>query len=284
MKLLQVLQRATSFLERAHVARPRLEAELLLAHGLGIRRIDLYLQFERPLAEGELTLLRDLLSRRAAGCPTAYLVGNREFYGITIGVATGVLIPRPETEQLVEIGLARLSALGRPSRAADLGTGSGCLALALASGRPDLTVDAVDISEIAVKQARENVERLGVGDRVTVAQGSWAEPLRRRPQYDLIVSNPPYVTSEELQELDRTVRDFEPKLGLDGGSDGLAAYRDLSLSLGSCVGPGTTVLLEGDPRRLPAVREIFLSAWPDSIPALHQDLSHRDRVLEIILK
>jgi len=253
----------------------------LVSDALGLSRLELYLQFDRPLAEADLAPIRPILRRRAEGEPVAYLLGHKEFCGLSLGVGRGVLIPRPESELLVEVSRLRLAPRGGPLRAADLGTGSGCLAVALAVGCDGLRVDAVDISPSAVDQARENAQRAGVADRVEVMQGSWAEPLWSNGHYDLIVSNPPYVTTTELGQLDRTVRDFEPSDALDGGPDGLAAYRGLISSIGGCLGPETILLLEGDPRRLGAVERLCLDAWPGASTTFHQDLSRRDRVLEV---
>jgi release factor glutamine methyltransferase len=177
LSVLEVLRRSTEYLGQGRSDSPRLEAEILLAHVLGLRRIDLYLQFDRPLAEAELTHARLLLKRRSSGAPVAYLVGEREFYGLAFAVRPGVLIPRPESELLVEIGLRRLG--GGPGRTscADLGTGSGALGVTIASSVPWVRVDAVDVAEVAVEVARDNARRLGVSDRFTVLQGSWARAV-----------------------------------------------------------------------------------------------------------
>ena len=283
LTVLQVLRRSTEYLGRSRSNSPRLEAELLLAHALGLGRIDLYLQFDRPLDEPEIDLARSLLKRRSRGTPIAYLVGEREFYGLALAVRPGVLIPRPESELLVEIGLRRLEEDQRPSSCADLGTGSGALGVALASLAPSVRVEAVDLAEVAVEVARDNARRLGVSDRFTAVQGSWRDALRGRGPYDLIVSNPPYLTDGELRDSDRGVRDFEPALALAGGPDGLTAYRELITALSALAAPGTTVLLEVDPRRAAAVAAMCLQAWPGCTLRTHRDLSGKDRVVEASL-
>jgi release factor glutamine methyltransferase len=281
--LLQVLRGSAAYLGRAGIQHSRLEAEILMGHVLQLERIDLYLQFDLPLADPDLRSLRSMLRRRAGGTPVAYLVGERHFFGLRLAIREGVLIPRPESELLVELALARLAAQDRHSLTADLGTGSGCLGIAIAVGAPGARVDAVDLSEIAVEVARSNVSRLGVGDRVTLFQGSWGEPLAGRGPYDLIVSNPPYVTSSELAALDSGVRDFEPKLALDAGGDGLAPYRELMAELPRLAAPRATILLEVDPNRAGGVAGLAAQAWPGVAPRVHRDLSGRDRVVEVRL-
>lgn len=283
LTLLEVLRGSAAYLARAGVQRHRLEAEILMAHILGLARLDLYLQFERPLREPELTDLRSLLKRRARGAPVAYLIGEREFFGLHFSVREGVLIPRPESELVVELALAHLAARDGPILGADLGTGSGCLGIAIAVRTPSARVDAVDISETAVQVARSNSVQLGVSDRVKVIQGWWGRPLDGRGPYDLIVSNPPYVTSAELVALDPGVRDFEPKLALNAGRDGLAPYRELLVELPKLAAPGATVLLEVDPRRAAAIASLAAQIWPSAEPTLHRDLSGRERVLEVDL-
>jgi release factor glutamine methyltransferase len=283
MTLLEVLRGSTDYLARSGVRPARLEAEILLAHSLGLGRLDLYLQFERPLTEPELSDLRSLLRRRARGKPVAYLTGEREFFGIRFSTREGVLIPRPESELLVELALARLAARAGPIVGADLGTGSGCLAIAIAVRAPSVRLDAVDISETAVQVARSNVAQLGVSDRVTVIQGSWGQPLEGRGPYDLIVGNPPYVTTAELMALEPGVRDFEPRLALDAGRDGLVPYRELLVELPKLAALEATVLLEVDPRRAGAVAKLASESWPSAEPKLHCDLSGRERVLEVRL-
>jgi release factor glutamine methyltransferase len=283
MTLLEILRGSTDYLARSGVQPPRLEAEVLLAHVLGLARLDLYLQFERPLTESELADLRSLLRHRARGTPLAYLTGEREFFGLSFSLKEGVLIPRPESELVVELALGRLAARPGPILGADLGTGSGCLAIAIAVGAPLARIDAVDISETAVQVASDNAARLGVSDRVTVIQGWWGQPLEGRGPYHLIVSNPPYVTSAELTALDPGVRDFEPGLALDAGRDGLVPYRDLLVELPKLAAPDATLLLEVDPRRAASVAKLASESWPSAEPKLHRDLSGRERVLEVTL-
>jgi release factor glutamine methyltransferase len=279
--LVEILRRSTEHLTAVNMPTPRLDSELILAHVLGLSRIDLYLQFDRPLLESELQPVRDLLRRRAAGCPVAYLVGQREFHSLTFTVAAGVLIPRPESELLVDLGAALVD--GRPARVLDLGCGSGCVGLAVARAAPAAQVDLVDLGEKAVEISRRNASAVGVEDRVAVLQGSWVGPVVGRGAYDLVLSNPPYVTTAEWEELDRGVKDFEPRLALDGGPDGLSSYREILAVLPQVVAPGAAVLLEGDPRRLSQVAELARAAWPTAQTAIRRDLSGKDRVLEVLV-
>jgi len=275
--VLPILQASTRYLASHRGDSPRLDAELLLAMALGVDRLQLYLQFDRPLTGAELKRLRPLLRQRAAGTPMSYLLGSREFYGLKFAVGPGVLIPRPDTELVVELALKRTGANIR--RSADLGCGSGSLGLALAHARPKLQLDLVDISPQATRQAVQNAAELGLADRVSVFQGSWAEPLGARGPYELVVSNPPYVTAQEWAELAPTVRDHEPRLALDGGPDGLSSYRELLPTLGPIVRSGTILVMEGDPRRLPTVADLCTQQWPAGRPELHRDLSGRERVI-----
>lgn len=281
LALLEVLRRTTDHLRRHGSPTPRLDAELLLAQVLDLGRIDLYLQFERPLVEEELARLRPLLAERARGRPVSLILGRKEFYGLTFEVTPATLVPRPESELLIELGLEELS--GEPGQVADLGCGSGCLGLALAHGDPLIEVDLVDIEPAALEVAGRNAARLGVGDRVHLLQGSWAEPLAGRGPYRLVVANPPYLTTEEWQQLEPGVRDYEPRSALDGGPDGLGAYRALLSELAGIAAPRALLLLEGDFRRLNEVAGLAKNIWPSVEVRIHPDLTGRDRVLSVRL-
>ncbi len=280
--LLEIVRRSATYLGGHGVANPRLEAELLIGHCLNLSRLELYLQFDRPLQEVELSAIRPVLHRRAAGAPLAHISGRREFYGLDFEVGQSVLIPRPETELLVELALQAVAG-PLPTRIADLGCGSGCLGIAIAHHRPGALVDLVDLSEDAATIARRNVAHHGLQDRVRVWVGNWAEPLSGRGPYDLIVSNPPYVTGSEWAELDPGVRGHEPRLALLGGEDGLMSYRQLLPQAARVLRPHGVVLLECDQRRISAVRGLARDAWPAALTGVHRDLSGRERVLEVRL-
>jgi release factor glutamine methyltransferase len=281
LSLGEVLRRSTTYLAQANLPTPRLDAELLMAHSLGLIRLDLYIQFERPLEEAQLSQLRELLRERVRGCPVAYLLGQKEFFGLPFTVGPGVLIPRPETELLVQLGLERMGS--SPGLGADLGCGSGCVGIAMLSNAPGLQMDAVDIEPAAVELTRLNAAANQVADRLAVFQGDWTVPLEGRGPYQLVVSNPPYVSSQECGELESTVRDFEPRTSLDGGADGLQAYRRLLPGIAAIVAPGATVLLEGDSRRMELLLELCRSQWPQAELSSHRDLAGHERVLKVQL-
>ena len=283
LALVEVLRRSAAYLASAGVSTPRLEAELLLSHALAISRLDLYLQFERPLTQAELVPVRSLLRGRAAGRPLAYLVGEKEFFGLPFTVSEAVLVPRPETELLVELAIKRAAEMGLGIKALDLGCGSGCVGISLAARVAGIAVDAVDSEADAVAVAELNVGRHQLTHRVHIHQGSWADPVRECGPYHLVLSNPPYLTTEEWRQSDPSVREFEPRAALDGGADGLACYRDLIPAVLSVAAQGVTVLLECDPRRISGVAETCRLAWPTAKLTVHPDLRGRERVLEVSL-
>jgi release factor glutamine methyltransferase len=277
--LIDVLRLSTTYLGDHGSTSARLDSELLCAQALGLRRIDLYLQFDRPLDAGELTSIRELVRRRGKGEPVAYITGSREFYGRSFRVTPDVLVPRPDTETLVQHAVAFLRArTGAALRVADLGTGSGCIAITLAAEVPEASVTATDISPAALEVARANAEALGV--EVTLVECSWADSLAGG--FDLIVSNPPYVTTDELGDVDRDVRDFEPRGALLGGDDGLDAYRALLGSVRDHV-TAARVMVEVDPRHAGAVAALDDETFPGSTASPVSDLTGRTRVLDIQL-
>ncbi len=235
---LKLLAWTQDFFAKKGVDAPRLTAEVLLAHALSCDRVRLYLDFEKPLGDPELARYRELVRRRAEGEPTAYLVGKREFFGRPFRVDARVLVPRPETELLVE---AALSALPADGRALDLCTGSGCVAVSLALGRPGARVVATDVSEDALAVARENAAVLGAV--VEFATGDLWAAVHGGERFDVIASNPPYIPANELPGLSREVR-REPCIALDGGPDGLAHLRRIVEGAPSRLRPGGTLCLE----------------------------------------
>jgi release factor glutamine methyltransferase len=220
-----VLRWATDDFRGRGIDRPRLDAEVLLAHALGTTRMQLVIDAKRPLEPEELARFRDLVKRRRAREPVAYLVGVREFYGRQFRVDRRVLVPRPDTETLVDVALARTEARSLSMRALDLCTGSGCVAITLSRQRPTARVHATDLSADALAVARENALRLGAYT-VSFSLGDLfaALPAGAGP-FDVIVANPPYIATAEVEALDRDIKDFEPRQALDGGADGLAVIR-----------------------------------------------------------
>jgi release factor glutamine methyltransferase len=202
---------------------PRLDAEVLLAHALGATRVQLVIDGKRPLLPEELARFRDLVKRRRAREPIAYIVGQREFYGRVFRVDARVLVPRPDTETLVEVALARTRACSMSMRALDLCTGGGCVAITLGRERPTASVTAVDVSDGALAVARANAMRLGAYN-VALLRGDLFEGLEGRT-FDVVTANPPYVPSAEIAALAPDIREHEPRLALDGGADGLDLVR-----------------------------------------------------------
>jgi release factor glutamine methyltransferase len=219
--VLEVIQSTTEYFRKNGVESPRLNIEHLLAHVLGKKRMDLYLEFDRPLGERELAPLRELVRRRASGEPLQHLLGTVEFLGHTFKSDARALVPRPETEQLCEMLLQSPA----PKRVIDIGTGSGCIALSLALGWPEAQVEGVDISEDALSLARENAAQVGLSDRVRFHRSDLLSAVEGTA--DLIVANLPYIATEEIAGLSAEVQ-RDPHLALDGGPDGLRLIERLA--------------------------------------------------------
>jgi release factor glutamine methyltransferase len=218
---LKVLDWTKEFLLSRGIDNARLEAEWLLCAATGLDRVGLYLNFEKPLNDDELSAYRVLVARRGRREPLQHILGTQEFCGLDFEVTPAVLIPRHDTETLVNESLARMS---RAQSILDIGTGSGCIAVALAQSMPGTFVTAVDISEAALVVARRNADRNAVA--IEFLQGSLFEPVVGR-HFDLIISNPPYIPSSDIETLQPEVRDYDPRGALDGGFDGLELYRRL---------------------------------------------------------
>ena len=255
----------------------RLEVQILLAHVLSCPRIELVARSDEvPEAKTRATF-RELVTRRAAGWPVAYLTGEREFYLLKFDVSPAVLIPRPETETLVQEALTRLK--GRPAPAVlDLGTGSGCVAVSIAHQNKAGRVTAVDVSPDAAAVARRNAARHGVADRLTVLVGDLFTPLPPGSAFDLVVSNPPYVTTKEWESLPIDVREHEPRGALDGGPDGLAFYRRIAAGAAAVLKPDGAVMVEIGANQEDAVRAVFAEKGFTTGPAV-KDLARRPRVV-----
>lgn len=215
----EIKERSENFFNEKSIPNAKLDTDILIAHSLGIKRLDIYLDLDRPLTEAQLTDLRSLVKRRASREPLQYIIGNTEFYGLTLKVDPRALIPRHETEELIDLIVERLDA--PPKRILDLGTGSGAIALALASRYSDAEVTATDQSEGAITLAKENALALNLSSRVTFIKGNWFEPLDEDARFDLIVSNPPYLTEAEMQTAEPEVIDHEPHNALASGKEGL---------------------------------------------------------------
>ena len=232
LTVLEIIRRSTEFLAGRGVESPRLSAEHLVGHALGLNRMRLYLEFERPLAEEELARIRPLVKRRSQREPLQHILGEVDFAGVRLKVDRRALVPRPETELLVEIVAAWAAENPPVARVADLGTGTGAIALGLAGKLSEAKVVAVDREEAALALARENAAANHAGARVEFVRSEWFSALPPGP-YDLIVSNPPYLTEQELAEAAPEVREFEPRSALVAPDDGLADLDRKSTRLNS---------------------------------------------------
>ncbi len=272
--ILEVLNWTAGRFATEGVESPRVDAEVLLAWCLDLERIRLYTDHDKPLAAEELAAYRGAVKRRLAGEPVAYITGSREFWSLSLEVDPAVLIPRPETELLVERSLARCDGAGLTM--ADVGTGSGAIALALARERLGATVYALDSSAEALEVARRNAERTQV--ELTFLQGDLLEPVQGRGPLDLVVSNPPYVTTAEMEDLPRHVRNFEPRLALHGGEDGLDVYRRLVPAAAAALGAKGHLILEIGHTQAVAVSGLLEEAGFESVEVF-QDLAGLDRAV-----
>ena len=274
-----LLHWTTDYLSKKRIDAPALEARLLMAHALDCKPIEVLVRsFDEP-TEAERTNFRALLARRVQGWPVAYLVGSKDFYLLRFEVTPAVLIPRPDTETLVQKALDFLEE--RPAaRVLDVGTGSGCIAISLAHGCPGTDVLAVDVSPDALDVARRNARTHGVADRVRFAQGDLFAPVLGEPPFDLIVSNPPYISPSAIADLAPDVRDHEPLIALDGGPDGLAFDRRLIAEAGTYLKPGGALLLEIGYDQNDSVRSLFAGRPEWALGESIRDLGNRWRVVD----
>ena len=225
LTILEIIKKSTEFFEKRGVESARLNAELLVGHALGLKRMQLYIQFERLLAESELEKIRPLVKRRSNREPLQHILGTTEFAGLTLKVDRRALIPRPETEYLVELLIKRFAT--RPARVLDLGTGTGAIALALAKAWPESKVVAVEQSEEALALARENAVSCGLTATVDLLRSDWFEALPVGDKFDLIVSNPPYLSDEETDAAQPEVKDHEPRQALSAGPESAGALEKI---------------------------------------------------------
>lgn len=270
----EVLTISSNFLKDKKHSRARRTAEELIAHALKLKRLDLYMQFDRPMVEAELENLRALLKRAVKGEPVEYITGEILFYQCSIAVTSDVLIPRPETEILVDIACKQLKSgvlLGKS--AWDLCTGSGCIGIAVKKALPDLQVTLSDISNQALLVAAENAQRNDV--QVELVCGDLLEPFVSL-KADIVFCNPPYISNKEYESLDVSVKDFEPKTALVAEENGLAFYRRLKEALPQYLNPGAKVYLEVGTGQGPSLIDLFSGPeWRSS--HLEKDWAGHDR-------
>ena len=272
--VLEVVQKTTEFLAGKGVESARLNSELLIGHALGLKRMQLYLQFERVLTEPELEKIRPLVKRRSQREPLQYIVGDTEWSGVKLKVDKRALIPRPETELLLERLMERLTE--PPLRILDLGTGSGAIALALAKRYENAAVTAVDASEAALALAAENAKALGLEDRVLFKKSDWYADLPSEEPYDLIVSNPPYLTADETAAAEPEVRVHEPVSALTAADAGLADLRVIIAGARGYLVPGGLLALETGIAQHAELARLLAAAGFTGVESL-RDLTDRDR-------
>jgi release factor glutamine methyltransferase len=274
LTVIEVIKKTSAFFASKGIESPRLNAELLVGLVLGLPRMRLYIEFERPVSDAELGALRELVRRRGRHEPVQHILGFTEFCGLRLKTDRRALIPRPETELLVEIAAARCAA--PPARILDLGTGCGAIALALARAFPGARVTAVDASPEALILAAENAEASGLAGRVTFVESDWFERLAPGESFDLIVSNPPYLSPEETAAAAPEVRDHEPALALTAADGGFADIDRIVAGASLAVAPGGMLALEtgtGHRARLEAALTRAGFARSEAV----SDLAGRDR-------
>lgn len=278
--VLEIIQRTTDFLARKGIAQPRLEAEILLSAALGMPRLNLYLQFERPLSEGELAPLRDSVRQRGLRIPLQVILGRTGFHEIELLVPPGILVPRPETEELVEWILDDHPAdSSQPLRVLDLGCGSGAIGLALKHARPQWDLHLRDLSDEAIAATHANLENLGLD--ATLSQGSWFEKIE--PGFDLIVSNPPYLTDSEWESAGPEVRLHEPRSALvGGGADGSDNLFQIIAEAPRFLRPGGRVYCETGIAQPEAVSKMYPDFGYNNFESRF-DLSGRPRMVRLTL-
>lgn len=270
----EIKQKTEAFFEQKGVPNPKLDTDLLIAHALGIQRLQIYLDLDRPLTDPQLDSLRPMVKRRGNREPLQYILGTVQFMGLELKVDSRALIPRHETEELVELLQERFSNAA-PKRILDLGTGSGALALALATCYPDAEVVAVDISSEALGLAKENADILGLTERITFYEGSWLDPLPEGQCFDWIVSNPPYLTESEMTSAEPEVVNYEPHSALVSGSEGMNDLETLFAQAPTYLNEGGLLALETGIAQKDALDTLSQGAGLQGISL--EDLSGRPR-------
>lgn len=270
--VLEIIQKSTDWLRTKGVEKPRLDAEWMLARVLGCPRLNLYLRFDDVVVEPQLSRMREMVRRRGRREPLAYILGQTDFYGLSLRCDARALIPRPETEELVELLVQRM--VPPPASVLDLGTGTGAIALALAKTWPDAAVTALDFSPEALALARENAAALDLADRITFLTGDWFMGLAGR--FALIVANPPYLSCAEVQTAEPEVREYEPIDALGAGSEGLDDLATIIQGAREHLFPGGWLALETGIAQHDSLREMARQAGLDQVESLC-DLQRRWR-------
>lgn len=276
----KLLEWVSGYFEQKGIDSPRLSAELLLCHVLRLERIQLYTLYDRAVDKPQLEALRGLVKRAGEQEPIAYLVGRCEFYSLPLKITRDCLIPRPETEELAEKAILFLRGRTGAQRALDLCTGSGCIAAAIAKSVKDVQVVATDISDAALKVAAENMEQLKLAEKVQLLCGDLFDALIEGldRQFDLIMSNPPYVSDAEFEKLDRNVKEYEPVAALRAGVDGLDVYKRIIAQAGDFLKPDGALMMEIGYAQGPAVKQLLEDSGIFTDIKIEKDFAKNDRI------
>jgi len=277
----KLLNWTTEFLTNKGVEAPRLSAELLISHVVGLKRIELYTQFDKQVPQQQLDLLHDLVKRASLHEPVAYLTGKTEFYSLEFDITTDCLIPRPETELLVQRAIEFLRTRSGVQYICDLCTGSGCIAVAIAKNFPNARVTATDISAAVLEVAARNIEKHQLKERVRLLCGDLFEPVIQQldvSQFDLIVCNPPYVSTAEYEKLEKNVKDYEPEFALLAGEDGLDVYRRIIEKADEFLKPGAALMLEIGYAQGSAIKELLEQTGAFTEIKIEKDYHNNDRI------
>jgi release factor glutamine methyltransferase len=278
----KLLNWVTQFLTDKGIESPRLSAELLLSHVLGLKRIELYTQYNKAVEKPELDKLRELVRRAGQNEPIAYLVGKTEFYSMEINVTPDCMIPRPETELLVQRAIEFLRTRNGNQFVCDLCTGSGCIAVAIAKNFPNAKIIATDICDAALAVASTNVEKHSLQDKIKLLSGDLFDPIIPQldvGKFDLIVCNPPYVSSSEYEKLAQNVKDYEPRMALFAGEDGLDIYRRIIEKVDAFLKPDAALILEIGYAQGHAITEMFEQTGIFSEIKIEKDFHDNDRIV-----
>ncbi len=277
----KLLNWTSDYFARKNIEPARLCAEMLLANVLKLSRIELYTNFDKLVDQGNLDKLRQLIKRAVQNEPIQYIIGKTEFYSLSLKVSQDTLIPRPETELLVERAVEFLRSRSDSQYVCDLCTGSGCIAVAIAKNFPDCTIIATDISEAALQVAADNIAAHNLTDKIKLLSGDLFEPLLEhldKPLFDLIVSNPPYVSDAEFESLDRNVKDYEPSTALKGGKAGIDIYQKIIAGADEHLKPDAALMLEIGHSQGEDVMRMLEEANLFADIKIEKDLADNDRI------
>jgi release factor glutamine methyltransferase len=272
----------TEYFTEKGIDPPRLSAELLISHILQMKRIELYTQFNKSVTTHQLDQLHDLIKRAGQNEPIAYLIGKTEFYSLEINVTPDCMIPRPETELLVERAIEFLRTRTGTQFVCDVCTGSGCVAVAIGKNHPNARIIATDISDAALKVAATNIKKHQLESRITLLAGDLFDPLVPQidsEKFDLIVCNPPYVSASEFEALDKNVKDYEPKLSLFAGTDGLDIHRRIIENAVSFLKPDAALMLEIGYAQGEAIRQLLEQTKAFGEIKIEKDFNNNDRIV-----